>query len=198
MPRSKKKYDKAQTPYQRVLASASVDDESKEALRQQMMQLDPIWLLQQVERLQEIFWKHAWKRGSALEPGSAALATSNPQAQTEVNGPPLSEPACKYRRSKKPRKKVALRTWKTRKDVFESVVSEIEALLQKDPGRAATSILKEIQNVHPGLFDDKLLRTLQRRVAAWRREFLAKEQDSLTVVRPVIAPQAVPDRQLKC
>jgi hypothetical protein len=64
----RKKYDKAQTPYQRAIASASVDEQCKQALRQQMLRLDPVLLFQQIEKLQEIFWKHAWKRTSSLEP----------------------------------------------------------------------------------------------------------------------------------
>ena len=199
----RKKYDKAQTPYQRALASVSVNEQSKEALRDQMMQLDPVLLFNQVEELQEIFWKHAWKRGSSLEPKCAIneaviSLTSHPEGGAEQGTPVSCAQPRMYRKTTKPRKQMAPRTWKTRNDVFEFVVSEIEAALQKDPTRAATSILQELQAAHPGQFDDNLRRTLQRRVAAWRKEFLAKEQASLTLVHQDIAPQVVSHRRLKC
>lgn len=82
-------------------------------------------------------------------------------------------------------------------DVFTTVSSEIENYLKKDPTRAATSILKELQTAHPGQFDDKLLRTLQRRVALWRKEFLATEQASLTIIQD-ITPSVVSHRRSKC
>jgi hypothetical protein len=199
----RKKYDKAKTPYQRALASASVDEHSKEALREQMLHLDPVLLFQQIEKLQEIFWKHAWKRGSSLEPvcavSEAVIAiTTNPETGAAPDTPLLSAQPRRYRKTGKPRKKMAPRTWKTWSDVFASVTSEIEAALQKDPARAATSILEELQTKYPKQFEDKLLRTLQRRVAAWRKQFLAKEQVSLTVVRQDIAPHVVSDLRLKC
>lgn len=194
----KKKYDKAKTPYQRVLASASVDEESKDELRRQMMELNPILLFQQVERLQDIFWKHAWKRSSSLEQACevtegliAITAAADAKAATENPLPTATQR--KYRVSGKPRKTLAPRTWKTKKDVFESVASEIEDLLRKDPATAATSILKELKTSHPAQFNDKFLRTLQRRIAAWRKDFFAREQASL-----IELPLAVSAVGMKC
>jgi hypothetical protein len=198
----RKKYDKAQTPYQRAIASASVDEQCKQALRQQMLRLDPVLLFQQIEKLQEIFWKHAWKRSSSLEPicavSEALIAiTANSESGVVPDTPLLSAQPRRYRKTGKPRKKMAPRTWKTWADVFTTVSSEIENYLKKDPTRAATSILKELQTAHPGQFDDKLLRTLQRRVALWRKEFLAKEQASLTIIQD-ITPSVVSHRRSKC
>ncbi|MEJ7665280.1 MAG: hypothetical protein WKG07_40025 [Hymenobacter sp.] len=44
-----KKYDKAQTPYQRVLAATEVSEATKESLQSEYEQLDPVELLRQVE-----------------------------------------------------------------------------------------------------------------------------------------------------
>jgi len=49
--RYRKTYDKAQTPYQRVLAHPEVTDEIKEKLKFQHQQLNPLLLKQQVDRL---------------------------------------------------------------------------------------------------------------------------------------------------
>ena len=54
-----KRYDTAKTPYQRILLSASVTDESKERLRKIFPSLDPILLLREVETLQMDLWKTA-------------------------------------------------------------------------------------------------------------------------------------------
>lgn len=55
----KKTYDQARTPYQRVLESAQVSDEIKMTLRHQYATLNPVALLQQMRRLQTVFWKFA-------------------------------------------------------------------------------------------------------------------------------------------
>lgn len=203
----RKKYDKAQTPYRRVLASDSVDEKHKEELRSQMPALDPVALFAEVERLQDIFWKHAWKRGSSLEPvcntaeAVAAITNLNNSPDTRANEVRslTSAPPRTYRKTGKPRKKLAPRTWKTRKDAFESVAPEINELLQKDPGRGAASILLELQTKYPGQLGDNLRRTLQRRVAVWREKFLEKPQSSVKVIHhQELAPPAVALAKSNC
>lgn len=54
-----KRYDKAKTPHQRILMSPSVTEESKERLRKIFPSLDPMLLLQEMERLQIDLWKTA-------------------------------------------------------------------------------------------------------------------------------------------
>lgn len=49
-------YDRAQTPYQRVLASAHVTDEAKDLLRAMYLSLNPAELKRQVEAAQERLW----------------------------------------------------------------------------------------------------------------------------------------------
>lgn len=55
-----KKYDKAKTPYQRILISEHVSEEIKEKLKKQYQNLDPIELLRDLEKKQDNFWRHAW------------------------------------------------------------------------------------------------------------------------------------------
>ena len=59
-------------------------------------------------------------------------------------------------------------------------------------------MLQELQKKYPGQYPDKLLRTLQRRVAAWRQEVilefddhLLQEDAGLTASSPVLL-RAVP------
>ena len=58
----KKRYDKPQTPYQRVLASPYVADENKEALRKEYAQLNPEEFKRQITRLQNRLKKLATMR----------------------------------------------------------------------------------------------------------------------------------------
>lgn len=62
-----------------------------------------------------------------------------------------------------------VRTWRTRKDPFESVwVQELEPMLRQSPSLSALTLLEHLQSIHGGdHFPDKLLRTLQRRVKNW-------------------------------
>jgi transposase len=59
-------------------------------------------------------------------------------------------------------------TWRTRPDPFEGVWPEIEALLRQDGGLQAKTIWTELNERYPGRFSSGQLRTLQRRLLAWR------------------------------
>ena len=62
------------------------------------------------------------------------------------------------------------RQWRTRTDPFEGVWDEIAARLGGAPDLQALTLLEWLQERYPGKYPDKLLRTLQRRVKAWRLE----------------------------
>lgn len=71
----------------------------------------------------------------------------------------------KYHRTKEPRKP---HDWRTRKDPFESVWDEVVRWLEINPEKTAKAAFDELQDKHPGQFIPGQLRTLQRRVQAWR------------------------------
>lgn len=54
-----KKYDKPQTPYQRVQASPDVSEEAKLALRELFLTLDPLQLRKELDRRLDAFWDFA-------------------------------------------------------------------------------------------------------------------------------------------
>jgi hypothetical protein len=70
----KKTYDRAKTPYQRVLESEQVSEEVKARLRQQYAPLNPVALLRQMQRLQAVLWKLA--AGEPTEQETAPAASS--------------------------------------------------------------------------------------------------------------------------
>jgi transposase len=97
--------------------------------------------------------------------------------------------ARKYQRSgRSPSQEKVAHTWRTRPDPFEEVWPEIQALLNQDGGLQAKTIWIELNERHAGRFSVGQLRTLQRRVLAWRRRCGPE--------REVFFPQThVPDEQ---
>lgn len=61
------------------------------------------------------------------------------------------------------------RCWRSRLDPFADVwASEMVPLLQSAPRLMAITLLRKLQEEHPGHFPDGVLRTLQRRIRHWR------------------------------
>jgi len=77
--------------------------------------------------------------------------------------------ARKYRELKElPSQSRKAHTWRTRPDPFESVWDELREKLEVNPGLEAKTLFEDLQRRHPGRFSDGQLRTLQRKVKAWR------------------------------
>jgi hypothetical protein len=216
-----KKYDKAKTPYQRILASSHICEEVKEKLRKHYSDLDPVELLNRLEKLQDDFWKHAWKDANqkinttrdlsnleAIELSSethhdkmhhnldtleksvplheATLKEHDenfPFLSTQVApiaSPGESQPSTsirRYRCTNKPRKTLPPREWRTHKDAFVEDWSTIRLQLEVNPERTAKSFLEELVKEKPSQFKMNLVRTLQRRIAEWRKQQIKLSQE---------------------
>jgi len=61
------------------------------------------------------------------------------------------------------------RYWRTRKDPFEIVWPDILLWLQETPDSTPKELFERLQKNIPGSFPDGQLRTLQRRIRAWRQ-----------------------------
>jgi transposase InsO family protein len=69
------------------------------------------------------------------------------------------------------------RQWRTRADPLAEVWDdEVVPLLQSAPGLLAVTVLEELQRRHPGRFGPSVLRTLQRRLRAWRAQHGAERE----------------------
>jgi len=62
-----KRYDAAQTPYQRVLAAGVLTPEQRKALAQQVHALDPIALARDIQQTLDVLWKLAHTRRALQE-----------------------------------------------------------------------------------------------------------------------------------
>ncbi len=177
-----KKYDQAQTPYQRIMASEHVPETARQKLTNQYQELDPVWLLSSIANLQDQLWQLAYvapemiiNRNSrnSLLPKMSRRATTPPAVSDPKNANPSSpklEPAERmYRRTKKKRRDgQGKRWWRTRTDPFADVWKDVERSLENAPHSNAKALLRELQQRYPDKFHDGQLRTLQRRVKDWR------------------------------
>jgi hypothetical protein len=177
--RVRRTYEDAQTPLQRLLATDAISAESGTGLMTLFQTLDPVRLLHQVETLQGVLWRHA-----IHAPTELAERTTGPTARFNVTacgaGPAGAEATealaqmtattpgpRRYRRTKKTH---GPRTYRTRPDPFATVWPEVEQWLATAPERTALSIFQDLQQRYPGQYADGQVRTLQRRVKAWRAQ----------------------------
>jgi hypothetical protein len=77
--------------------------------------------------------------------------------------------ARKYRHADRlPSESFAPKTWRTREDPFQEVWPELRDRLELNPGLQAKTLFEDLQRRFPGRFPDSQVRTLQRKIKAWR------------------------------
>jgi hypothetical protein len=183
-----KKYDKAKTPYQRLVNSPCFCKEAKIKLDDTYKKLDPIELLNNIEAQQKIFFNHACVATTRHEGAAITLKDNLLKLSEEITSNPLLNPKLQSEASvnapikcnantKKPRKKLAPRTWRTKEDAFANVWDKISIQLSNNSTLTAKTILNDLIEDKPQSYNLSQLRTLQRRVKSWRKEHLAKERE---------------------
>jgi len=68
------------------------------------------------------------------------------------------------------RPKPAEPRYRTVPDPLDAVTGSLKAWFDADPGVTGRQLLDRLQVDHPGSYPDNLVRTVQRRLKAWRRE----------------------------
>jgi hypothetical protein len=163
--KTKRVYDKPRTPYERVLAAPEVAPSIRSSLRRQYRTLDPVALLADLRRLQDELWAFGYRAPASRK---ATLTPQPPKPADELTRPePVNKNRRTYRRHVKKNKK-CVHWWRSHPDAFLYVWGECEKELAMQPDLAATVLLQRLQARYPGKYPDKLLRTMQRRVRAWR------------------------------
>lgn len=192
----KRKYDAAQTPFQRLVASGVLADERRQHLTQVFRALDPVRLLQQIQALQDALWRHAVPEPAMTEAGSKPkpaeqlpvrfdLMVCLPGEETVPENhdvrltSPTAETTAKVqkRRYHRVKKSLGPRTWRTRQDPFEEVETELRQWFLAAPDRTGKSLLQELQARYPSRYPGSLLRDLQRRVRTWRSQVILEFDD---------------------
>ena len=162
-----KKYEKAKTPYQRVICSEHISQIIKDELTKQYDNLDPIALLDKIKQLQDKLWKLAWNK-----PIQTVKEKTDIENNTNLIKPISSEQRF-YHKTKKASSK---HNWKTRKDPFEKVQEFIDLELKFKPNMAAVELLDKLIQKYPNDFYKGHLRTLQRRIKDIRTEQRYREK----------------------
>jgi hypothetical protein len=179
----KKQYYTPATPADRLLASDRVSVDCKQKIREVFAASDPIELLHEI--------REAQARLSLLEVGGQAAPSPVVQPDTSVFVANLSiawqngEVRPTHRKLRQ-----QSRTWRTRVDPFEGVWPMIEQWLVDSPDASAKELFLRLQVLASERFHTGQLRTLQRRVKAWRNEmvrqlvFGASLQGSAEIIEP--------------
>ena len=171
-----------------MLASSAVEESVKEDLSHQYLQLDPVALRVEIEHLQDHLWQQAcleMPQISKPEPVQVIDVQQHNDAISILELRPFIEASSgdgetlgrdhrtgrMYRRTKRSR---VPHTWRTRKDPFEAVWPELKQRLEERPEMTAKVLFKELQERYPDQYAEGQLRTLQRRVRAWRMERAAE------------------------
>ena len=155
----KKRYHKPETPCERLLAHAAVSDAAKEALRAELVPLDPAALLHQIREGQAAL--------AALDSGDLSHGPERQSLEEFLAKLPELWREGEVRPTHR-NTPSSPRTWRTRKDPFEEVWPEILLWLQLDPESTAKSLMGRLHRDYPGRFPEGQLRTLQRRIREWR------------------------------
>ena len=185
--RVRRTYDTARTPFQRVVASGVLDQPTRERLDAISEALDPVRLLRQMQTLQDALWRHAILPPSAMAAHPAPTDALRFDLQTcggaadgaastgEVDAPPEADQ--RRRRYRRTPRTLGPRTYRTRPDPFADVWEEVRAALEAQPEYTAKAAFQALQQRYPGQFPDVQLRTLQRRVQAWRASVIVAFDD---------------------
>lgn len=155
----KKSYTKPVTPCDRLIADSRVQSHFKEALIETRGKLDPMELLHSVRMAQSAL-------ASLASPG-----TVNHEQKRELDEFLAQLPRLWGQGEVRPTHRqtpATARDYRTRKDPFDGVWTEILSWLEKEPDATGQSLFARLQEAHPGKFSEGQVRTLQRRVRQWR------------------------------
>jgi hypothetical protein len=151
------------TPCERLVAHASVGPAIKEKLMAQFKSLDPVRLLQEIRVAQQTLSDIA-AHGVPTEAGPS----SAPDVATFLQGLSAAWKEGEVRPTHR-KQPGAKHWWRTRADPFADAWPVIEGWLIAEPSIAAKVLMERLVVMVPELYGSKAqLRTLQRRVKAWR------------------------------
>ena len=169
-----KKYDSAKTPFQRILLSEHVNLEQKKLLTTKYESLYPVALMTRLQVLQDELWRYSWGKKGHIDTN---LVVNEKDVGTRIKEEPEATSVLSryYRSSKKVDFRNALRTWRTRKDPFENTWDEIRLRLEIMPETSAKEIILWLMEKYPNQYGKGQTRTLQRRIAQWRKDQESQE-----------------------
>ncbi|WP_424137743.1 ISNCY family transposase [Roseomonas chloroacetimidivorans] len=159
----RKRYHPPATPYQRLVADPRTSEEARLRVAALHAALDPVELLRTIravqQRLVDIADRPvAGERAKPTAPSLEAFLSGLRTAWQEGEVRPTARPKEKAKRLRR------------RPDPFAAVTAQLQAWFVAEPWRTSRELLERLQAEQLGSFPAGQLRTLQRRVKAWRRE----------------------------
>ena len=158
-----KTYHPPATPYQRLLADTRISEEVRQRVTATYATLDPVRLLHTIRGLQQELVALADRPVG----GDAPAATAATLEQF-LSGLRTVWQDGEVRPTSKPKEKA--RRGRRRPDPFVTVTASLRQWFEAEPWRTTRELFERLQQAHPGSFPEGQLRTLQRRVKAWRHE----------------------------
>jgi hypothetical protein len=160
-----KRYSIPMTPCERLLDSCCLDEGNSAALRQRLSDLDPVALLREIREVQEVLAGFV-RTGSAPCQASANSLDIDTFARGLATAWKSGEVRPTHRR-----KASSAHWWRTRVDPFEYTWPTVEQWLENESGVSAKELMHRLAAMMPDVYSTTAqLRTLQRRVKAWRSE----------------------------
>ncbi|WP_298236495.1 transposase family protein [uncultured Azohydromonas sp.] len=169
--RVSKKYHPPATPCDRLLDSPAVPEDVKARLRKQFTELDPVRLLRDMRTAQQVLHEML-SRGPQDEPAAAA-ASSPADVSAFLAGLSTAWKSGEVNPIRGRRGPSTPRWWRSRVDPFEHSWPVIEGWLIEKPSSTARELMDRLAAAVPEAYaNKKQLRTLQRRIKAWRAQQL--------------------------
>jgi hypothetical protein len=160
--RVSKRYHPPETPCARLLASPSIPESTKQRLRAVLVTLDPLRLLDEIRTVQHHL------AGLAAGEAIHVLPSRDADLDRFLRGLATAWKSGEVRPTHRKGPKPA-RHWRTHKDPFEACWPRILLWLESEPEQTAKQLLLRLQAEDPNSPGSRQLRTLQRRVKAWRK-----------------------------
>lgn len=156
-----KRYYPPETPAQRLASLDTTSTQTKTQLLSITNNLDPIRLLAEIRAMQGSLADRT--RGTADQELTQCSADAQ-WLQSLKAMHRIGEVRPTHRR-----KKASPRLWRTREDPFAETWEQICIWLNEAPDLNAKALIDRLITAHPNAYGPQHLRTLQRRVLAWRR-----------------------------
>ena len=153
------------TPCDRLLAHSSIDPALKEKLTAQFKGLDPVRLLQEIRLAQQTLSDMA---AHGMRTEAAPSRTPDVGLFLKSLSSAWKDGEARPTHRKQP---TAEHWWRTRVDPFADAWPLVEGWLIAEPTVSAKALIERLAAMVPDAYASKAqLRTLQRRVKAWRAE----------------------------
>jgi hypothetical protein len=162
-------YEKARTPYERVLQNTEVGAQSKLALTKQFERLDPVALLARIEILQNEFWTTAVSAGRQA-PRITVSQEASTHATPETKATPAKRRPRYQPRDQKPLFSIYPGDKKGRKTNLDEVWPEACQLLEANPASSPREVANRLEELYPGRFRPTQFNTIRDKVMRWRDE----------------------------